>query len=44
MDSAQEFSCDKQGRIKLHENLIEKTSLKKGVVFTRESGHLQHLQ
>ncbi len=32
MDSAQEFSCDKQGRIKLHEDLIEKANLKKGAV------------
>ena len=32
MDVAQEFSCDKQGRIKLNEELLECANLKKGAV------------
>ena len=32
LDAAQDLSCDKHGRIKLNEELIEGASLKKGAV------------
>ena len=32
LDAAQDLSCDKHGRIKLNEDLIEGASLKKGAV------------